>query len=190
MEEKDPIEEQFRETFSDFEKEPPPRVWKNLHAELHPLPAPAGFRDQWLSFSLIAQKPLTFYLSISTAALALFFGFIYFGAAEKHTIRGHAYSGESRLQYGNAVLFRVNDLALPWDSLEHYRTDDIDHTGHFRFRRVPAGNYLIRVSPEKGSPESEKYHASWFDRHETADSANVIAMGERDASVEVNLRKK
>jgi hypothetical protein len=191
MDEKDPIEEKFRSAFADFEKEPPAGAWESLRAELHPvpLPVPAGLWQKFLTVSWLADRSFTFYLSLSLTAVLLSFSVFYFGSFNRREIRGHAYAGTARLQGGTAVLFEVSEKSMPWDSATYYRSAVIDRLGHFRFSRVAAGNYLLRITPERKPEGGQDYMATWYDQRESSDSCRLIRIGKSDETVEVRLKK-
>jgi hypothetical protein len=190
MEEKDPIESKFKSSFSDYEKEPPAKVWENLSRELHPEPTPGNFWTHISPFTLLTQKPLGFYLTLGGIALSLFITTVYFGIRGRHTIRGHAYAGEVRLRHGSAELFQVTDNVMPWDSATHYRSAIIDNYGHFQFTKVRAGKYLLRITPEENSETAKKFLPSWFDQHEKSDSCNLIILQTADLYTDVHLVAK
>ena len=190
MEETDPIEKKFKAAFSEFEKAPPAGAWENLRMELHPVPVPAGFWSRIFSFSLLSAKPLTLYISLSGIAILAFFSVIYFGSMSRHTIRGHAYAGSSRLERGTGVLFEVSDKVMPWDSVSYYRSAVVDERGHFQFSRVAEGKYLLRVEPEPGSEIIRIYFPTWHDQHETSDSCSLLIVDRQDITVEMRLKAR
>ncbi len=190
MEDKDPIEESFRSALSDLEAEPPARVWESLHMQLHPLPKPAGIWGRVATFSLLADKPISFYFALSSAAIIFFVGILYFGSGGHATVRGHAYAGAERLTQGTSVLFEVADQAMPWDSVTYYRSAKVDHYGHFQFTKVDAGRYLMRVDPGGNSELASAYLPTWFDRHAAADSGRLIMINRGDVNLDAHLLKK
>jgi RNA polymerase sigma factor (sigma-70 family) len=187
MEEKDPLETRFKSAFSGFEHEPPAESWDNLHAALHPLTQPAGFWSRITNISALLHLHPAFYVAFSGAAFLTFLTVGYFVLTGHHTIRGHAYAGAVRLDGGSAGLFKVADKTLPWDSVSHYRSAIIDHSGHFQFSQVREGNYLLRVAPDEDSEAASGYEASWFDSRETSDSSEVIVVKGGDVNLEVRL---
>ncbi|MDP1622921.1 MAG: hypothetical protein Q8M08_11360 [Bacteroidales bacterium] len=187
MEETDPIEDKFRSSFSDYEKEPPERVWEDLVRELHPELRPASFWSRIPMFSLVTNKPIWFYLIMGGFTFSLFVTIIYLSSDNHHAIRGHAYAGDVRLHSGSAELFQVADNVLPWDSATHYRSAIIDKYGHFQFLRVKAGKYLLRVAPDRNSDQAKMYLSSWYDRFEKSDSCKPILLSDNDINVEVHL---
>ena len=189
MEEQDPVDNRFREAVSGFEKEPPARVWEHVNLKLHPLHGPSAVWKSLLKFSLLADMPVSFYLAVSGAALGLFLTIVYFGSSGHHAVRGHAYAGPVRLSAGSAALFRVEDKAMPWDSVTHFRSANIDRYGHFQFSGVPEANYLLRIAPDRNSETGRNYMPTWFDRHETADSCRLIIMHGSDINLDPCLLK-
>ncbi|MCX6268173.1 MAG: hypothetical protein NTW16_12570 [Bacteroidetes bacterium] len=189
MEEKDPIGNKFKSSFSDFEKEPPVRVWENLQKELHLVPKPAGFWAHFSAFSFFTKVPVGFYLSLGVIVVSIFSTVVYKEINRRHTIRGHAYAGEIRLRNGSAELYQVTDKTLPWDSVTHYHTSVIDNYGHFQFSKVGEGKYLLHIVPDGKSQMSTGYISSWFDRCENSDSCNVIIINRADKNLEVHLVK-
>jgi hypothetical protein len=187
MNKKDPIENKFKSAFAGFEQEPPAEAWSNLERALHPDAPPGGFLGRIASLTLFAEKPLVFYIALAGISLGLFVGIFYFGSREYYAVRGHAYAGDVRLAGGVATLFEIDDKALPWDSLNYRRSDNIDPYGHFRFSGLKPGNYLLRIAPEQGSANSKKYKPSWFDAQALSDSARVIVIDHGDVVLETHL---
>jgi hypothetical protein len=188
MDEKDPIENKFRSTFADYEQEPPGRVWENLQLKLHPVAKPVHIW-RFANFRLITAIKPGVYLAFGGVALSLVFTMVFFGLKGHRAIRGHAYANEIRLHGGSAELFQVSDMAMPWDSVTHYRSAIIDHYGHFQFPRVRAGNYLLRVAPDGTSETAKTFSPSWYDRHETSDSCELIIISNGDVNLDVHLVK-
>jgi hypothetical protein len=187
MEEKDPIEDKFRSSFSDYEKDPPVRAWENLVNGLHAEPVPGGFWSHLSLFSLFTKLPLGFYLTLSGITAGLFMTVFYFGFKDHHSLRGHAYVENARLQGGSAELFHVADKAMPWDSATHYRSAIIDKSGHFQFSRVEDGNYLLRVAPDEYGEEARRFSPSWYEKNATSDSCTLVVISGGDVSMEVHL---
>jgi hypothetical protein len=187
MDEKDPIENRFRSAFSEYEQEPPDRVWEHLHEELHPEPGAGGFWSRLMAFSPFPQMHLGFYLTLGGAGFAIILTIVFLGYGSHRTIRGHAYAGEARLRHGMAVLFRVTDITMPWDSATHYRSALIDEYGHFQFAKVGEGKYILRITPDEHSETAKKFLPSWYDRHKTSDSCNLITIENNDVNTEVHL---
>ncbi len=189
MEKKDPIEDKFGTAFGNFESEPPPGMWEQIHRDLHPGTTPPAWWNH-LPFSFFLHKSLGFYLAISGISFGLIFSVFYFGPGRRHDIRGHAYAGQLRMQQGTATLFISADRALPWDSLTFQRSAIIDRYGHFRFPRVPEGNYVLRIAPDPLSEEGRKFLASWYDRCEVSDSCRRFSLSDRDLTLEVHLKER
>lgn len=124
------------------------------------------------------------------AAIIFFLAIVYFASNDHHSIRGHAYAGESRLCRGVAVLFRIADKLKPWDSVSHYRSAIIDDQGNYKFSRVKRGTYLLRISPEESSETAKMFMPSWFDQHESPDSSHVILLKADDVNADVHLLAK
>jgi hypothetical protein len=190
MEENDPIENKFKSAFSDFENEPPARIWENLHTTLHPVLKSGGFWSRTAAFFLLPGKPIALYLILGSAAFGFFILVISLGTANRGTIRGHAYAGEIRLCRGDASLFKVADKTMPWDSVTYHRSAIIDSYGHFQFSNIKAGNYLLRIAPEQNSEEAQKFLPSWYDRHENSDSCRIIIIKGKDLNIDAHLKKK
>jgi hypothetical protein len=190
MEEQDPIENKFKSTFSGFEKEPPAKVWENLHMHLHPLPHPLGFWAKILKFPKLLHLHPVFYLSFSGVAIATSITVVWFFTLGRYEVRGHAYAGGARLSSGRAELFEVKDKAMPWDSVTHFRSAIIDHFGHFQFSRVGSGKYLMRIAPDEEAEVAKSYAPCWFDGHERSDSADLVEVAKSDKNLEVRLVRK
>ncbi|HNY02971.1 MAG TPA: hypothetical protein PKG48_10310 [Bacteroidales bacterium] len=189
MEKKDPIEEKFSASFENFEADPPEEVWENVKLGLQ---AERMHSAWWSRFHLIAllHKSLGFYLAVSGITVAVTFSLIVFGPGRRHDIRGHVYAGGLRMKQGTATLFRSEDLAMPWDSLTYQRSAVVDEYGHFRFFRVPEGNYLVRLTPDPVSEAAKSYLPSWYDRSEVSDSAKRITIAGNNLTIEVHLKKR
>jgi len=190
MEENDLIGNKFKSAFSDFEKEPPARVWENLSRELHPEPKLESIWSRIAAFSLFPDRQIGFYLALGGAAVILFLTVVYIASTDHHAIRGHAYTGEVRLCRGTAVLFKVSDKAMPWDSATHYRSVMIDDNGHYQFPKVGTGKYLLRITPDGNSEAANQFLPSWYDQHETSDSCHLIIINDEDVNADVHLMQK
>ena len=187
MEEKDHLENKFKSSFIDFDIEPPDRVWENLSRELHPEPNSETIWSRIAAFSIFRERRLGFYLALGAAAIIIFLTIVYIGSTDYHAIRGHAYTGEVRLCRGTAVLFKVADQVMPWDSVSRYRSAMIDDNGHYQFSHVEAGKYLLRISPDGNSEAAVKFLPSWFDQHDNSDSCHLIIVNKEDVNADVHL---
>ncbi len=186
MEKRDFIEDKLGSTFSDFEQEPPERVWENVHRNLHK----AGPWSRFSAFLHLTTRPLGFYLAWGGFAAGMILTIVLIGTRSHGVVRGHAYSGDTRLHNGIADLFLVSDKALPWDSVAHARSAMVDNFGHFQFSNIGSGNYLLRITPDKTSGESDKYLPSWYEQDEKSDSCQLIRINEKDVIVEIHLIEK
>jgi hypothetical protein len=187
MEENDLLENKFRSSFSDFGKEPPERVWENIRSKMHPEQDTAGFWSRFCAFFRLNELSPGVYVALGGVVVLLFLVAVYLISDDYQTIRGHAYAGESRLNRGTAILFRVVDKAIPWDSAAHYRSAIIGTNGLYQFRKVEPGKYLLRIAPEANSDDAEKFQPSWFDQHETPDSCHLIIVNNGDVNADVHL---
>jgi hypothetical protein len=190
MENQDSIEEKFKSTFSDFEKEPPAQVWESLQHELHPEPKSLNFWERFTGEALFQERQLRRFAAVAGVAIFLSLAVIYFASSDRHVVKGHAYAGEARLCRGIAVLFLVGDKLQPWDSVTHYRSSMVDENGNFKFPNVEPGTYLLRIAPEHNSEASKKFMPSWFDQHEHPDSSHVIHIVTDDVNADVHLMDK
>lgn len=190
MKNPDSIEQRFKSAFSDFEQEPPARVWENLRHELLPEPKPENLWARIARSSLFQERQMWRYIALAGAAIILFLAVVYIASNEHHAIRGHAYAGEARLCRGIAVLFRVGDKIQPWDSVNHYRSAMIDGNGYYNFSQVEPGTYLMRIAPEERSETAKLFLSSWFDQHENPDSSHVIIISSDDVNADVHLIAK
>jgi hypothetical protein len=186
MEKKDLIEDKFRSSFSDFEKEPPSRVWKNVQRNLHQ----TGPWSRFLAFLHLSARPLGFYLAWGGVTAGVILTVFLIGTRKHGVVRGHAYAGEARLHNGIADLFCVSDNTLPWDSVAYSRSAMIDNYGHFQFSNIGSGNYLLRITPDKTTGESDKYLPSWYEHDEKSDSCKLIVIDGKDVNVEIQLIEK
>jgi len=189
MDEKDFLENKFRSSFADYEKEPPEGVWENLSRELHPDPVPENIWTRIAVFQVFTERPLGFYLTLGAVVVILLLAIVYFGSTDHHAIRGHAYTGETRLCRGTAVLFKVTDKAMPLDSVSQYRSALIDNNGLYQFSRVENGKYLLRIVPDGNSEAARKFLPSWFDQHTNSDSCHLIIINQEDVNADVHLRR-
>jgi len=189
-EEKDLIGDKFKTAFSNFEPEPPGWVWEGVRAELHPVPKTETLWDRLLSLGFFFEKRTLRYAVFAGIVLVMVLTVIYFGSESRYKIHGHAYAGENRLSHGTAVLFRVSDKVIPWDSASYYRSAIINGEGQYEFKGVVAGKYLLRVSPETSSPAAENFKSSWFEHHESADSCPLIIVAGSDEKADVHLLRK
>lgn len=190
MEENDTIGNKFKSAFSDFEMEPSARVWENLSRELHPEPKAESFWNRLAAFSLFPDRKPGFYFAIGGVVVILFLTVVYIGSTDHHAILGHAYTGDIRLCRGTAVLFKVSDKTMPWDSATHYRSVMIDDDGHYQFPKVGDGKYLLRITPDGNSETAKKFLPSWFDQHENSDSCPLIIINSEDVNADVHLIAK
>ena len=185
---KDPLLGSVRSAMRGMQKTPPASAWKFLAGHLHPVvkpPVAAWFHNL---FSLFTGKTVHLYITLALAGSALTGALLWFGAGSRQELRGHAYAGLGRLTSGRAELFLLNDRILPWDSLEHSRSAYIDRTGHFQFTRLKPGNYLLRVAPEPGTGEADRFVPTWYDGSASSDSCRIIRIDENDVTVEISLR--
>ena len=190
MDEEDFLEAKFRSSFAGFEKEPPGKVWENLSRELHPEPVPGNILTRIASFSVFSERRAGFYLTAVAVVITLLLVIIYFGSTDRHAIRGHAYTGETRLCKGTAVLFKVTDKAMPWDSVTQYRSSVIDNDGRYQFSKVENGQYLLRIVPEGNTEASVRFQPSWYDQHGNSDSCHLIILNKEDINADVHLMMK
>ena len=190
MEEDDLIGNKFKSVFSDFEKEPPARVWENLSRDLHPEPKTESFWSRLAAFSVLPYRQPGFYFALGGMAVILFLAVVYLASDDHHMVKGHAYAGEIRLCRGTAVLFKVSDKSMPWDSATQYRSAAIDEKGHYQFPKVEQGNYLLCITPDANSEASKKFLPSWFDQHANSDSCHLIMIEDTDVDADVHLMEK
>jgi hypothetical protein len=190
MENPDSIEQKFRSSFSDFGQEPPARIWENLNYDLNPKPKSENLWMRISGSNIFPERQMRRYIVFAGAAFILFLAIVYFASKDNHTIRGHAYAGDVRLYRGVAVLFRVGDKVMPWDSVNHYQSTMIDIDGYYQFSHVEPGTYLLRIAPEEISETSKKFLPSWFDQHENPDSSHVIIISSDDIKADVHLISK
>jgi hypothetical protein len=190
MEEHDLIGDKFKSAFSDFEKEPPARVWENLSRELHPEPKTESFRSRLAAFSFFPSRQPGFYFALGGMAVILFLAVVYLASDDHHAVKGHAYAGDVRLCRGTAVLFKVADKSMPWDSATQYRSAAIDDKGHYQFPEVEHGKYLLCITPVGNSEASKKFLPSWFDQHANSDSCHLIVIDDADVDADVHLMEK
>jgi hypothetical protein len=190
MEEKDLIENKFQSAFSDFEQEPPGRVWENLSLELHPVPKAGSFWSRLTAFSFFPYRQPGFYFALGGLAVIIFLVVVYIAYGDYHMVGGHAYIGDVRLCRGTAVLYKVDDKKMPWDSTTTYRSAKIDDNGQYQFPKVEPGNYLLCITPDSNSDAAEKFLPSWFDQHFNADSSHLIIIDDDDVNADVHLQYK
>ncbi|MCX6304864.1 MAG: hypothetical protein NT040_07840 [Bacteroidetes bacterium] len=190
MKENDPIEHKFRQSFSNFEEEPPSGVWENLQKELHPPLQPGNIWIRTAAFFHLTGKSVVYSIALGGAALGFFVSVAYLALRDRHTIRGHAYSGNVRLHNGSAELFEVADNTIPWDSATHYRSAIIDNYGHFRFAKIRPGKYMLRIAPDRNSEPAKNFLPAWYEQCEDADSCKLIIISNQDISLEVHLIPK
>ncbi|MCK9204673.1 MAG: carboxypeptidase-like regulatory domain-containing protein [Bacteroidales bacterium] len=190
MEKPDNIEEKFRKSFSDFSPVPPSQVWEKLQNDLHPEPKAEGFWDRFEAFIKPSPWLINTFTSLAAASIILILTILYFTTHDRHVIRGHAYTDESRLCGGTAILFSVEDKVLPFDTIDHYRTVTIDKNGYFQFPDVEPGHYLLRVAPPAHSEGNDNFLPSWYDQHIKPDSSHIIILDEEDFYTDVHLIEK
>ncbi|MFH1297033.1 MAG: hypothetical protein ABIJ04_07150 [Bacteroidota bacterium] len=156
------LAQRVRELFRDFEPEPPPRAWHAISTRLagdH-----SGMRAQW-NLNLLGgwlQPRYRLYPAITVVGLVLIALFIWMGVRPSHHIKGNAFADQEELSRGTAYLFRVDDREKPLDSVRFYGKRELDSTGHFSFRHVPSGAYLLRVHVHPDSPYSPAYHHGYY----------------------------
>ena len=190
MEENDLIGKKFKEAFSEFEKEPPGRVWQSLQQKMHPdLPLPI-LKRIIQAVKHVLPKSQVFYYSAGGMLVVMIVGGFFMMSRDHHTIRGHAWAGESRLAGGSGELFRVNDRSMPWDSVEHARSAFIDPNGHFLFARIRPGNYILRIAPERNSAQGSSFTPTWHNLKADSDSCDLIRVDKKDVTLEVYLNRK
>jgi hypothetical protein len=190
MEVRDPLEDKCNRLLSEFEQDPPERVWEHLRERLHPGQGGGSFWTRLPFIRFLRSKPLGFHLTLGGIALGLALTLIYLDARSHYSIRGHAYAGHARLKEGSAMLFLTNDKSMPWDSLSHACSAVVDRSGHFRFSRIRPGRYLLRVSPGQGSQESGSFLPTWFERRDKPDSCDVLILAGDNRYVDVFLMVK
>jgi len=187
MENPDSIEQKFKSSFSEFEQAPSAHVWDNLRNKLHPEPEPGNLWLRKTGSYLLPDRQMRRFIAFAAAAVILALAVVYIASVDQHEIYGHAYAGEVRLCRGIAVLFRVGDKAMPWDTLKHCNSAIIDDNGFYKFSRVEPGIYLLRISPEERSENLKAFLPSWFDQHDNPDSSHTIIITAEDVRADVHL---
>ncbi|MDD4602317.1 MAG: hypothetical protein PHF97_00720 [Bacteroidales bacterium] len=190
MEETDNLEKKFKQTFSDFSKEPPGDVWEKICREIRPENGSIGFWDRNAMALGVSSRLLRASSWFAAAAIILFLGIVYLVTVDHHTIRGHAYTGETYLCRGTAVLFKVEDKVRPFDSVKHYRSAIINENGFFEFPRIVPGKYLLRIAPDENSEAEKNFAPSWYDEHLYPEESHLIIVIADDLYADVHLIKK
>ena len=187
MQEKDSIEEHYRKAFSGFESDPPPDAWEKIRLGLHPESENkiglSGFRKFLDGLSRSRQL----YPVLASAAMLLLLVMIWFSYSHKHSIRGHAYAGESRLCKGTAYLFKVYDKAKPFDTVTLVQSVPIDIKGFYQFSGIDHGNYLVRVNPVPGTDAMRNYIPAFFDQDSASAEANLVRIEKEDPTIDIRL---
>jgi hypothetical protein len=186
MEENQNIENRYREVFSGFEKEPPDRIWSDIHKVLHPEPKQTGFWSG-LGIGTSASRVIRISVSFAAAAIILFLLFMWFSYGNHRIIRGHAFAGDTKMMRGTAYLFRVEDKTRPLDSVRHYGSALVDENGSYKFSHVAPGDYLLRIVPDKNAMPNKSFQPSWFDQRENPEDAHLIQVRSEDVWVDVHL---
>ena len=190
MQEKDPLEEHYKRTFSGFEPQPPGQAWEKIRTRIHPPDVRKG-RMAALKDRLAGLRHSgNLYPLLAAAAMVLILVFIWFSYSHKHSIRGHAYAGEARMCLGTAYLFKVYDKVKPFDTVLLVESVKVDDKGFYQFLGIDRGNYLIRVNPLPGTDITGKYLPSFYDQDSALPEAKIIRIDNEDPTVDIHLVPK
>jgi len=187
MQEKDPIEERYRKAFSEFESPPPDQVWEKIMKGIKPQFSEQGKMTMlmnWLSGLIHSGK---LYPLLATAAMVLLIIIIWTSYSHKHSIRGHAYAGETRICRGTAFLFEVYDKVKPYDTVKLIQSVPVDDNGYYQFNGLVHGNYMIRINPLPGTDITRNFIPSFYDQDSVAAQVNLIRVENDDPTVDIHL---
>lgn len=190
MQEKDPIEEYYRKAFGGFEPSPPEQAWDKIRTEIHPPDAKkvrmASLKRRLAEFG----HSHGLYPMLATAAMILLLLIIWFSYSNKHSIRGHAYAGETRICMGTAYLFKVYDKVKPYDTVRLIQSVPVDDKGFYQFHGLDHGNYFIRINPLPGTEVTRNFRPSFYEQDSAGADANIIKIETEDPTVDVHLVPK
>jgi hypothetical protein len=187
MENQEKKENTFKEKFSGYEQDPPERVWENLEKELKKEPGQGNVQGISGGFLTFTKSQLRILILSVTLIVILFLAVVYFTSNDNHAIRGHAYTGETRLCRGTAVLFVVPDKSSPLDSVYYYRSAMIDENGYYQFKKVRPGKYLLRIAPPENSEDAKRFLPTWFDHSSEPGGSNIIVISDDEVNADVHL---
>jgi hypothetical protein len=190
MEEPDYIEETFRRSLAGYTTDPPPAVWDAIHRELHPESARTKTGINSRFWTKLTPRLINTFSAVAATVILVVCTLLYFFNHDLHKVHGHAYAGEARLCTGTAILFKVNDKAAPYDSVNPYQTVTIDNKGYYHFSDVDDGHYLLRISPAENSDQFISYQTTWFNQHGPSDTSHLISLENEDFYGDVFLLEK
>jgi len=190
MQETDPIEERYRNAFSGFETPPPEQAWEKIRKGIQPEAVKerrmAALKNRLAGFGNSGKL----YPLLATAATVLLLIIIWASYSNKHSIRGHAYAGESRICRGTAFLFKVYDKVKPWDTVKLIQSVTVDANGFYQFSGLVHGNYMIRINPLSGTDITRNFMPSFYDQDSVTSEVNLIRIDGEDPTVDIRLVHK
>jgi hypothetical protein len=187
MQEKDPIEERYRNAFSGFEPPPPAQAWEKIRKGIQPGVIREGKIALFKRSLAGLGHPGRLFPLLATAAMILLLIIIWASYSNKHSIRGHAYAGEARICRGTAFLFKVYDKAKPYDTVKLIQSEPVDDNGYYQFSGLVHGNYMIRINPLPGTETTRNFIPSFYDQDSTTAEVNVIRIDGEDPTVDIHL---
>ncbi len=190
MEDHHPIDNKIRSELSGFEADPPESSWRGIQTRMtrDQVADDQRFFFTGLQFSVSRRTRLILTIAASFTLLILPVVWIFY--SNGISVTGSAWAGEDRLVRGTACLIRVNDLTPPYDSIQEYKSADINEKGQYHFPAVERGRYLLRIVPETGTIHAKTHDTSWFDQREPGDYPRLIEVDNEDVVLNVVLREK
>jgi len=192
MQDFDPIEDHFRNTFSGRESAPPQDSWEKIRSRLQ-----ASSPRQGKAMRLVGRGRQFFHSSslypvLAVSAILILLVFIWISYSAKHTIRGHAYAGEERLCRGTAYLFTVADKAEPIDTgkTKLIQKVKVDAKGFYQFTGISQGEYLILVVPDTGTEAMKNFLPSYYDQDSEEYNANLVRIRQEDPTLDIHLQPR
>jgi hypothetical protein len=187
MQENDPIEECYRNAFSGFEPPPPERAWEKIRKGIQPGDVKEGRVAVLKKMLIDVAHSGKLYPLLATAAMILLLIIIWASYSNKHSIRGHAYAGETRISRGSAFLFRVYDKVKPWDTVKLVQSVPVDANGYYQFNGLVHGNYMVRINPWPGTEITRYYLPSCYNQDSAGAEVNLIRIEGDDPTIDIHL---
>jgi hypothetical protein len=187
MQDRDPIEERYRNAFSGFEAPPPENAWEKIRKGIQPRVVKEGRMAVFKSRLAGLAHSRNLYPLLASAAMILLIIIIWASYSNKHSIRGHAYAGETRICRGTAFLFKVYDRTKPLDTVKLIQSVPVDNNGYYQFSGLVHGTYMIRINPLPGTEITRNFIPSFYDQDSAASEVNLIKIDGEDPTIDIHL---
>jgi len=190
MEDHHPIDDKIKAALTGFESDPPEHSWQGIQTRMTRDQVADDHRAFFAGLQLAVSGRVRLILTIAASLTVLVLSVVWVFYNSGRSVTGSAWAGEDRLERGTACLIRVVDAALPYDSVEVYKTVAINEKGQYHFPDVERGRYWLRVVPEAGSIHAKTHDTSWFDQRVPGDGPRLIEVDDEDVVLNIVLKRK